>query len=43
MRYTTGGGGGVEGEETYEERVQKRRDEIAALKEGYKILDDWQK
>jgi len=33
----------VDGEETYEERVQKRRDEIAALKEAMTILDDWQK
>jgi len=32
----------VEGEETYAERVQKRQDEIAALKEAYTILDNWQ-
>jgi len=32
----------VEGTETYAERVQKRLDEIQALKEAYKILDEWQ-
>jgi len=32
----------VQGEETYAERVQKRKDEIQALKDAYKILDDWQ-
>jgi len=32
----------VEGEETYAERVQKRKDEIEALKEAMKLLDDWQ-
>jgi len=33
----------VDGEETYAERQAKREDEIAALKEAYTILDDWQK
>lgn len=33
----------VEGEETYAERVAKRKEEIAALKEAYTLLDDWQK
>lgn len=32
----------VKGEETYAERVQKRNDEIAALKEAMTILDEWQ-
>jgi len=32
----------VKGEETYAERVQKRNDEIAALKQAMTILDEWQ-
>lgn len=32
----------VEGEETWEERSAKRREEIEALKEALKILDEWQ-
>jgi len=32
----------VEGEETYEARVQKRQKEIEALKEAQKLLDEWQ-
>jgi len=32
----------VDGTETYAERVQKRNDEIAALKDAMKILDEWQ-
>jgi len=31
----------VEGTETYAERVQKRKDEIEALKQAMTILDDW--
>mmetsp|Transcript_103565 Transcript_103565/g.194960 ORF Transcript_103565/g.194960 Transcript_103565/m.194960 type:complete len:751 (+) Transcript_103565:59-2311(+) len=31
----------VQGEETYEERVAKREEEIAALKEALQILIDW--
>jgi len=33
----------VEGEETYEQRVQKRQKEIEALKEAQDMLNDWQK
>lgn len=33
----------VEGEETYEARVQKRQKEIEALKEAQQLLDEWQK
>merc|ERR1719162_1434206 len=33
----------VEGEETYEARVQKRQKEIEALKEAQTLLDEWQK
>lgn len=32
----------VEGEETYAERKKKREEEIAALKDAMKILEDWQ-
>jgi len=32
----------VDGTETYAERVKKREEEIAALKEALKILDEWQ-
>jgi len=32
----------VEGEETYEERVSKRKKEIEALKEAHDILESWQ-
>jgi DNA repair exonuclease SbcCD ATPase subunit len=32
----------VDGTETYEERVAKRKKEIEALKQAYKLLDDWQ-
>jgi len=32
----------VKGEETWEERAQKRKEEIAALKEALTILDEWQ-
>lgn len=32
----------VEGEESYAERRKKREDEIAALKEALKILEEWQ-
>jgi len=32
----------VKGEETYAERVQKRNDEIEALKNALTILDEWQ-
>jgi len=32
----------VKGEETYAERVQKRNDEIEALKNALQILDEWQ-
>jgi len=33
----------VKGEETWEERKQKREEEIEALKEALNILEDWQK
>jgi len=33
----------VKGEETWEERKQKREDEIAALKDALAIFEDWQK
>merc|ERR1719238_2019329 len=33
----------VEGEETWEERKAKREEEIEALKEALRILDEWQK
>jgi len=33
----------VKGEETWEERKQKRKDEIEALKEALAIFEDWQK
>jgi chromosome segregation ATPase len=32
----------VKGEETYEERAQKREDEVNALKEALAIFEDWQ-
>jgi len=32
----------VKGEETWEERAQKRKEEIEALKEALTILDEWQ-
>jgi chromosome segregation ATPase len=32
----------VKGEETYEERVQKRKQEIQALKDALEILENWQ-
>jgi hypothetical protein len=32
----------VDGEETYAERVAKRKEEIEALKEAMQILEDWQ-
>jgi len=32
----------VKGEETFEERAQKRKDEIEALKQAMDLLDDWQ-
>jgi len=32
----------VKGEETWEERVQARKEEIAALNEAMRILEDWQ-
>jgi len=33
----------VDAEETYEERVAKRQEEITAMREAKKIMDDWQK
>merc|ERR1711972_365019 len=33
----------VAGEETYEERVEKRKKEIEALKEAHDILENWSK
>lgn len=33
----------VEGEETYEQRVQKRQKEIEALKDAQVMLNDWAK
>jgi hypothetical protein len=32
----------IDGEETYEDRVAKRKKEIEALKEAHQILEDWQ-
>lgn len=33
----------VEGEETYEQRVEKRMKEVEALKQALKVLEDWQR